>query len=64
VKAFKLVLSLAVGSALVVGLAAGCNSSSGQIPLAKVDAPPPLPVQDKAKSKAPPGSSPSVLPQQ
>jgi hypothetical protein len=62
-KSFSLTLACAMALALVAGLAAGCNSGS-QIPLAQVDQPPPLPVQDKAKVKAPPGASPSVLPQQ
>ncbi len=42
--------------------ASGCNSQQ-DIPLAKVDSPPPQPAQDKSKIKTPPGASPSVLPQ-
>ncbi len=46
---------------MLLGLA-GCDSNK-QIPLADVESPPPLPAQDKSDVKAPPGASPSVLPE-
>jgi len=64
VKFRKLPLTVAFAAAPLFCLvvASGCNDQQ-EIPLAKVDSPPPLPVQDKSKIKTPPGSSPSVLPQ-
>ncbi|WP_165247474.1 hypothetical protein [Paludisphaera soli] len=62
-KLCKLPLTVAIAAAplLLLALASGCDSQQ-EIPLAKVDSPPPLPAQDKSKIKTPPGSSPSVLP--
>jgi hypothetical protein len=56
-----LTVAFAVAPLFALVAASGCDSQQ-EIPLAKVDSPPPLPAQDKSKIKTPPGSSPSVLP--
>jgi hypothetical protein len=56
-----LTLAIAAGPLFLLAVSSGCDSQQ-EIPLAKVDSPPPLPAQDRTKLKTPPGSSPSVLP--
>lgn len=62
-KLCKLILTVAIvaGPLSLLVVASGCDSQQ-EIPLAKVNSPPPLPAQDKSKVKSPPGASPSVLP--
>jgi hypothetical protein len=59
---FRWALALGLALGVPVGFGSGCGNEGQQIPLADVKTPPPLPAQEKADVKAPPGSSPSVLP--
>jgi hypothetical protein len=64
-KSWSWAISLVVGPALILGLASlsGCGGGSQEpIPLIKIPDPPKLEPVDKSKYKAPPGTSPEVLP--